>query len=534
MKRLVTRVAETCRGLLRAPTIERLSIGAAPDPVIALLLHDSTEPCLVIDRHGRVLRANPALRALLGPATDIPAGADAAMLFDPASRSAIWHDILRLLRDGVPRIDARPATLDAGAPVLVFATAIRNARRGIDGALVRFDNISQQTRLAALLQQRERLHAVGQFAASIAHDFNNVLSAILGAAHAIATRPGADPGIADEAGQIRNDAGRGAALVRQLLDVSRQHPPAPCAIAVNRAMTAMAGMLRRLIGATIRLDLDLEQPGRTIRADPAQLDQILINLAVNARDAMPDGGVLTLRSGHLTLYRERANGLVPIPPGRYVTIEVADTGHGIPPEVLPWVIAPFFTTKGDSGGTGLGLATVHSIAQQSGGHLTIDSSPGKGTRVRILFPHTGEPPALPASPAPPPAPAAPDAAPRVLLLVDDEEPVRLLAARSFESRGWTVLCAGSGAEALAILDATGQPVSGIVTDMTMPGMDGASLLRAIRSRADHADVPAILVSGYLDVTPGPDGSAFMAKPYVPGDLVARLEAMLQGRHPPAV
>ena len=542
MKRLVARMIERGRGLLRAPPIQRLSASAPPDPLIALLLDEAAAPCLFIDLHGRILRATPALQALLGSGADISPGTDAATLFDPASRPAIWPDVVRLLHDLSPRIDAVPANLAAGLHVLVSAVAIRASHRAshpaIDGALLRFEAISHQTTLATLLQHSQRLQAIGQFSAGIVHDFNAVLTSIMGAADAIAARPGTEPETVDEAGQIQNDAERGAALVRQLLAFSRQQPPAPRAIALNQAVTALARMLRRLIGATIRLDLDLEQPGRTIRADPSQLDQVLVNLAINARDAMPGGGVLTLRSGHLTLYCARPNGIAPIPPGRYVTIEVADTGHGIAPDMLPRVIAPFFTTKGDRGGTGLGLATVHSIVQQCDGHLTIDSAPGQGTRVRILFPNTSAIPAPPANRTPRNAPS--EAAPpgRVLLLVEDEDAVRLLAARSFESRGWTVLSAASGEEALAILETTRQPPCGIVSDMTLPGMDGASLLRALRNRPDCAHVPAILVSGYIDRPSGPDSTAaqnaFMAKPYLPRDLVARLEAMLHARAPPAV
>jgi two-component system cell cycle sensor histidine kinase/response regulator CckA len=374
-------------------------------------------------------------------------------------------------------------------------------------------------------------------AAGIAHDFNNLLTAIMGAADAIVTRPGIDPETLEEAGHIQNGAERGAALVRQLLAFSRPQALQPRGLAVNPVMTAMAGMLRRLLGETIKLELDLETPGRAIMIDPTQLDQVLLNLAVNARDAMPEGGVLTLRSGHLALYRARPNGGETIPPNRYVTIEVSDTGTGIPPELLPRIFDPFFTTKQDKNGTGLGLASVRDIVGHAGGYLTVESVLGQGTRLRLLFPRwDGTLDALPATAAP--APIAATVPGRVVLLVEDEEPVRRLAARSFERRGWTVLSAASGEAALSLLATEDRPISAIVSDMVLQGMDGAALVRAVRDQPGHANVPAVLVSGYAEAVVRREtadvATAFIAKPYLPRDLVSRVETILDNNTAPPV
>jgi two-component system cell cycle sensor histidine kinase/response regulator CckA len=259
-----------------------------------------------------------------------------------------------------------------------------------------------------------------------------------------------------------------------------------------------------------------------------------VNLAVNARDAMPEGGTLTLRTGHMTLYRPLVSGAETIPPGRYVMIEVSDTGVGIPEDLLSRIFDPFFTTKRERGGHGLGLSTVHGIVRQSGGFLAVESEVGQGTRFRIYLPRWDEQDAvdIPTVPvaAPPPEARTPEAARQTILLVEDEEPVRRLAERSFRRRGWEVLAADSGEAALALLDATNTPISAIVTDMVMPGMDGAALLRAVRARPGMERVPAVLVSGYADEGLRKElessRTSFLPKPYMPQELVARVAQVL--------
>ncbi len=240
--------------------------------------------------------------------------------------------------------------------------------------------------MEAELAQLQKLQAVGQLAGGIAHDFNNLLMAIIAATDAVLEREGCAPETLDDARQIRQSADRGAALVRQLLAFGRRQPLMPAVVAVNTAVTNVSGLLVRLLGERVRLQLELEEPGRSVRVDPTQLDQVLINLALNARDAMPAGGTLTLRTGHLTLYQPRQVGSETMPPGRYVTIRVEDTGEGIAPASLPQVFEPFFTTRRERGGSGLGLSTVHGIVRQSGGFVTVDSVLGQGTCVRFWLP----------------------------------------------------------------------------------------------------------------------------------------------------
>ena len=310
-------------------------------------------------------------------------------------------------------------------------------------------DISTEKRLEAQLAHSHKLQAVGQLAGGIAHDFNNLLTAMIGAADEVLQRPELAAEVMDDVRQIRASADRGAALVRQLLAFGRQQTLQPRVIAINDAITDISALLRRLLGSNVRLELELEEPGRMVRVDPTQLDQVLVNLAVNARDAMPNGGTLTLHSGHITLFRPLTRGQETIPPGRYVMIEVGDTGVGIPPDVLSRVFDPFFTTRRERGGSGLGLSTVHGIVRQSDGFLAVESEVGQGTRMRVYLPRheaaDGVPSPSRATPPPvvvAPAPVAPvlvqpgPAALRTLLLVDDEMPVLRLAERALSRRGW--------------------------------------------------------------------------------------------------
>ncbi|MCW3475094.1 ATP-binding protein [Limobrevibacterium gyesilva] len=516
-----------------------------PDDIVELLFEDAPFGALVVNRHGRIVRANQALHQMVGAGVDLARGAPADLVFAADRRESAWDEVSPVLagrltaaRVFVTRLEGAVSGADARDPwepmVSVSATALREADGEISGALLRIADITLQKQLEAQLAHSQKLQAVGQLAGGIAHDFNNLLTAVLGAAESISLRPDLDPETQEDATHIQASAARGAALVRQLLAFGRQQTLQPRVLAVNDLITDLSGLLRRLLGGNVRLELDLESPGRTVRADPTQLDQVLVNLAVNARDAMPDGGVLTLRSGHMTLYRPLARGPETIPPGRYVMIEVRDTGTGIPSDVLPRIFDPFFTTKRDRGGSGLGLSTVHGIIRQSDGFLAVESEPGQGTRVRVYLPRWDgqEAVAIPRVPKETAATTGEAQATRTqairrVLLVEDEEPVRRLAERTLARHGWHVLSAESGEAALALLEGEPGSVMAIVTDMVMPGMDGATLVRSVRTRLGQKRLPAILVSGYAEETLRRDldstATAFLPKPYSLKELAAKLE-----------
>jgi two-component system cell cycle sensor histidine kinase/response regulator CckA len=325
-------------------------------------------------------------------------------------------------------------------------------------------------------------------------------------------------------------ATRGAALVRQLLAFARQQALQPRVVELNDSVAAMAGLLRRLLGSRIRLGLELDQPGRRVRIDPTQLDQVVMNLALNARDAMPEGGSLRIATGHAMVLQPEPLGQEELPPGRYVTLEVGDSGGGIPPELLPRIFEPFFTTRREQGGSGLGLSTVHGILRQSGGFIAATSRLGEGTTFRIWLPrHDGpaEQPARPAIVAPPAVPPPARAAAPVLL-VEDEPPLLRLAERAIRRAGYEVLTATSAEEALELLEAGAPKPGALVSDVVMPGLDGLGLARLLRER--DPELPVLLVSGYAESALGRDLAAerlrLLPKPYGLAELVSELRAIL--------
>ncbi len=525
-------------------------LGGRLDGLSSVLFESTGMGMLAVDRSPRIVRANALLRAMAGSRVDLSPGAPVALLFAPAEREQAVDEIRLALAGGAPRPAFVTRLADAqGGPeavVSAFAVALRDrpprrARRAeqppVVGALLLLADITRQRQLETQLAQAQKLQAVGSLAGGIAHDFNNLLTAIQGAAEAIAARETLDAETLEDVAQIRSSAGRGAALVRQLLAFGRQQMLQPQVLAVNAVIGDLSGLLRRLLGSKIRLEVDLEQPGRQVLVDPTQLDQVLVNLAVNARDAMPGGGTLTLRSGHLTIYRPQFQGVETVPPGRYVMIEVRDTGTGIAPETLPRIFDPFFTTRRAQGGNGLGLSTVHGIVRQSGGFLGVESEPGRGTSLRIYLPrHDGEKVSIPDPPEPRAAAPACPAARGTVLLVDDEEPVRRLAERALVRHGWQVLSADNGETALALLDqATPAPIVAVITDMVMPGIDGTALVAAVRARLGLPRLPALLVSGYAEASlrealAEGQGMQFLAKPFALKQLVERLSEAL-GRAP---
>jgi two-component system cell cycle sensor histidine kinase/response regulator CckA len=537
---------------LRAPRlIDRLASSA--DALTALLLDEAPTGVLLLDRERRLLRGNMALARMLGAGElglHQMLGQPALSLFAASDRPAVSEMLAQALagQAEVPRV---AASLPGGV-VYLSPRGIREADGTISGMLISLADISGEKRLEAQLAHSHKLQAVGQLAGGIAHDFNNLLTAMIGAADEVLARADVPQAVCDDVRQIRASAERGAALVRQLLAFGRQQTLQPRVIAINDAITEISSLLGRLLGSNVRLVLELENPGRMVRVDPTQLDQVLVNLAVNARDAMPQGGTLTLHTGHIRLFRPLTRGQEMIPPGRYVMIEVGDTGIGIPPDVLPRVFDPFFTTRRDRGGSGLGLSTVHGIVRQSDGFLAVESELGQGTRMRVYLPQHEDADAMPLlrrPPDPPPfAPAIPAGQPRdhdppllpLLLLVDDELPVLRLAERALARRGWEVLSAGSAEQALALLDPpTLRRLTALVSDVVMPGMDGPALVRELRRT--RPDLPAILASGYahdaLRAQLASEDMHFLPKPYTLQTLINLVEKVSAESHaiahPPA-
>jgi two-component system, cell cycle sensor histidine kinase and response regulator CckA len=340
--------------------------------------------------------------------------------------------------------------------------------------------------------------------------------------------------------QIKQNATRAATLVRQLLAFSRRQTLRPQVLDLGDALSDLTMLLRRLIGEKVKLDLVHSRDLWPVKVDVSQFEQVIVNLAVNARDAMPDGGKLTVRTANVTTEEAARLPYKGMPPADYVSIEVADTGTGIPPEIVDKIFEPFFSTKEVGKGTGLGLSTVYGIVKQTGGFVYVDSEPGRGTAFRIFLPRHHpelEAAAEPASPGNGHGEGA-AAKPRAdltgqgtILLVEDEEGLRSLNARGLRSRGYTVLEASNGIEALEILEEQGGAVDLVVSDVVMPEMDGPTLLKEMRGR--NPDLKIIFVSGYAEDAfarslPENEQFSFLPKPFTLSQLVAQVKETMTG------
>lgn len=483
-------------------------------PAFLALLSGLAEPALWLDASGQVKQGNAALRQALGPSLPVKPGLPVERLFAAADREALRH----WLEGGATPAALRLAAPEGGQGMPVAPHRIALPEGG--GVLVLRD-LTQDRAMADRVAEGDRLQALGVLAGGIAHDFNNLLAVVLGATEDAVRLAGPDapPALLAELAQVQEAAGRGAALVRQMMAYARQQVLAPRLVNLNAAVESMAQLLRPLLGRSVSLVVELDSPGRMVRIDPTQLDRVLMNLAMNARQAMPRGGRLVLRTGRALLLQPQQEGAERIPAGRWTVLEVEDSGEGIPPAILPRIFEPFFTGRGPQGGTGMGLATVHGIVRQSGGYVSVRSRPGEGALFRILLPRVedaAEPAATPAS-----ALAAGAAAPGRLLLVEDEAPLRRLAERALARAGWAVMAAEDAESALALVEAAAEPPALLVSDVVMPGMDGVALAAQLRER--FPGLPVLLVSGYAPsmVEQGLPGGAlhFLAKPYRPAELV---------------
>ncbi len=427
-----------------------------------------------------------------------------------------------------------------------FVSAVEEEDRDGEAAIVYALETTTQRTLENRVYQQQKMESVGQLAGGIAHDFNNVLSAIMMATDFLlnAHKP-TDPSFQDIM-QIKQNANRAAALVRQLLAFSRKQTLRPQVLDLGEALSDLGMLLKRLIGEKVTFPGVVH--GRDlwpVKVDISQFEQVIVNLAVNARDAMPDGGTLSIRTANVTADECATLGYKGMPTADYVLVEVTDTGTGIPADIIDKIFEPFFSTKEVGKGTGLGLSTVYGIVKQTGGFVYADSVPGN-TAFRIFLPRhvAGAEEALtqiPAGDAPAIAGAmsAADTMARaatttdltgqgVILLVEDEEGLRALNARGLTSRGYTVLQASNGVEAIEVLDKQGS-VDLVVSDVVMPEMDGPTLLKELRRR--DPDVKIIFVSGYAEEAfsknlPSQEQYRFLAKPFTLKQLVAEVKDTL--------
>jgi PAS domain S-box-containing protein len=389
-------------------------------------------------------------------------------------------------------------------------------------------DVTERHRLEGQLRQAQKMEVVGRLAGGVAHDFNNLLTVISGYTElALRGLPPQDP-TAGLLAEIRGAAERAASLTRQLLAFGRRSLVQPRVLDLNAALASSESLLRRLIGEDIVLEARLGPDMGSVRADPAQLGQVVMNLAVNARDAMPRGGRLTLTTSSATIDEDQAAAYDGVHAGRFAVVEVQDSGCGMTEEVKAHIFEPFFTTKGVGEGTGLGLATVYAIVQEAGGFVEVDSEVGRGTTFRVFWPSAGVP--VPVAQAVPPPPALPRGS-ETILLAEDEDGVRSLARQVLTGCGYTLREACDGGEAIRAGGEMDGGIGLLVTDVVMPHAGGPEVAAALRAR--HPGLKVLYMSGHADdavVRHGVKESAvhFLPKPFTPAALAQKVREVLDG------
>ncbi len=498
-----------------------------------------------VDRNGRIARSNARFAASF---EGMLKGDDRSILSVVAERDrGALEAAIRKAGEGQGEIAPVEAAL-AGSPerwANFFVSAVEEEDHDGEAAIVYALETTAQRTLENRVYQQQKMESVGQLAGGIAHDFNNVLSAIMMATDFLlnAHKP-TDPSFKDII-QIKQNANRAAALVRQLLAFSRKQTLRPQVLDLGETLSDLGMLLKRLIGEKVTLDVVHGRDLWPVKVDLSQFEQVIVNLAVNARDAMPDGGKLTVRTANAPAGETAGAAYKGMPSADYVLVEVADTGSGIPADIVDKIFEPFFSTKEVGKGTGLGLSTVYGIVKQTGGFIYVDSNPGK-TAFRIFLPRhvAGAEEALPQipdaeAPAIAGAMSAADTMAKAatdltghgtILLVEDEEGLRALNARGLTSRGYTVLEAGNGVEAIEVLDREGA-VDLVVSDVVMPEMDGPTLLKELRRR--NPEVKVIFVSGYAEEAfqknlPEQEQYEFLAKPFTLKQLVSKVKETMAG------
>ena len=498
-----------------------------------------------VDRAGAVVRAN-ARFAKLAQSLGLDGAANKSIFRAVNARDrSLMIAAINQAAEGQGDIAPVEALLDGAKERWgqFFVTAVEEDERETEAAIVYMLETTERRTLENQINQSQKMEMVGQLAGGIAHDFNNVLSAIMMANDFLlnAHKP-TDPSFQDIM-QIKQNATRAATLVRQLLAFSRKQTLRPQVLDLGDALSDLTMLLRRLIGEKVKFDPVHGRDLWPVKADVSQFEQVIVNLAVNARDAMPDGGKLTIRTANVSTQEAERLTYKGMPPADYVRIDVSDTGTGIPADIVDKIFEPFFSTKEVGKGTGLGLSTVYGIVKQTGGFVYVNSEPGKGTTFHIFLPrhHPGGGAARTArqqrrgrkETAAEPKPKADLTGQGTILLVEDEEGLRSLNARGLRSRGYTVIEASNGVEALEALEQKHGAIDLVVSDVVMPEMDGPTLLRAMRAR--NPDLKIIFVSGYAE-----DAFAksleenekfdFLAKPFALSALVTKVKETMAPRN----
>ncbi|MBA2645706.1 MAG: DUF4118 domain-containing protein [Pyrinomonadaceae bacterium] len=498
------------------------------------LIEHSYDVITVLDADGLILYQSPSIRQWRGYEPSDIIGRQVRDFVHADDLPAIEEGLtFKLSQPGVPiKFECRMRHQD-GSWRHVEGTSINLLTDpAIGGIIINTRDTTERKQMEAALRESEerlrqaqRMEAAGQLAGGIAHDFNNILTVINGYSELLLHRPVIDERAREKISQIHKAGMRAAALTRQLLAFSRKQILQPKLLDVNALVSDLHTLLQRLIGEHITVALTLDASAGFIKADPGQIEQVIINLAINARDAMPEGGTLTIATSNVVVDEAFVDDDA-VPPGEYVTLVVSDTGVGMTAEVKGLAFEPFFTTKEHGKGTGLGLSTVYGIVTQSDGNIRVESEPDVGTTIKIYLPRVYEP-YVPTASTPPPH-AAPRGA-ETILLVEDEQEVRVMAREILEVSGYRVIVAGHGEEALEVSERHKGTIHLLVTDIVMPRMGGRQL--AERLLAARPGLKVLYISGYTDdmiVRRDVQDAdiAYLPKPFTPGDLKTKVRDVM--------
>jgi PAS domain S-box-containing protein len=515
---------------------DRVPKGSAPEgeaeSLVSLLratLESTADGLLVVDREGRIATYNGQFATMWRIPSEVLSARD-----DQAAVTFVLDQLVEPERF-LSKVRELYATPEAESfDTLQFKdgrTFERYSRpQWIDGHAVgrvwSFRDVTERRRTEEQLLQAQKMEAIGRLAGGIAHDFNNLLTTILGYSELILRSHPADESLREEVGEIRKASERASSLTRQLLAFSRKQVIAPRVLNLNDVVGEVTNLLARLIGEDVALTTLLEPTLGSVRADPVQIEQVLLNLAINSRDAMPRGGKITLTTRNTSLHEPLAGLHFAIPPGEYVVLSVRDTGIGMDPQTQSRVFEPFFTTKESGKGTGLGLSTVYGIVKQSSGYILVASEVSRGTTFEIFLPRTEAPAdeTLWIASRSAPAPGS-----ELILLAEDEDALRRLARRVLEDQGYTVVEARSAEEAYALALRFPGQTRLLVTDIVMTGASGRELAR--RMLASWPRTKVLYVSGYVEGADGVDnnlepGAHFLAKPFTPEALAQKVREVL--------